>query len=122
MKIFANQILTDPEAKKRIGLYQLGNHRARMGVITGLPSIYLNNPKDLKLFIKSGKNVYVVMRQSDWQNEFSSLPMTTQATDIGWKKSKINKGTIESLLKEGLNSYLLEHSESYILLKAVGKG
>ena len=68
MKAFANQILADPQSNKQIGLYQLGNHRARMGVLTGLPSIYLNNPKELKQFIKSGKNCYIVMRQSEWKN------------------------------------------------------
>ncbi|MBT6600331.1 MAG: glycosyltransferase family 39 protein, partial [Nitrospina sp.] len=50
MKLFANKILSDSHTEKRIGLYQLGNHRARMGVMTGLPSIYLNNPEELKSF------------------------------------------------------------------------
>jgi hypothetical protein len=37
-----------------------------MGVMTGLPSIYLNSPEELELFIKSGNNIYIIMRQSDW--------------------------------------------------------
>ena len=55
MKLFANQILSDPQSNKHIGLYQLGNNRARIGVLTTLPAIYLNNPKELKLFIKSNE-------------------------------------------------------------------
>lgn len=51
---------------------------------------YLNSPKEVKTFIKSGKNVYVVMRQSDLKNEFYNLSMTITATDTGWKKMLIN--------------------------------
>ena len=122
MKTFANHILADPQVNKQIGLYQLGNHRARMGVLTGLPSIYLNNPEELKQFIQSGKNIYVVMRQSDWKNKFSNLPMSTQATDAGWKKSSANKINISLLLKDGIKTHLPKYSESYVLLKSENKG
>jgi hypothetical protein len=118
MKKFANQILADSQIEKRIGLYQLGNHRARMGVMTGLPSIYLNNPEDLKLFIETQNNVYIVMRQSDWQSEFRNLPITITATDTGWKKKSLDKEEIELLLQDGLKPHLQEYSESYVLLKA----
>ena len=117
MKKFANHILTDPQLEKRIGLYRLGNHRARMGVMTGLPSIYLKSPEELELFIKSGSNVYVVMRQSDLKSEFHNLPMTITATDTAWKKIRISKDKIALLLKDGLTSHLQEYSERYVLLK-----
>ena len=122
MKTFANHILADPQVNKQIGLYQLGNHRARMGVLTGLPSIYLNNPEELKQFIQSGNNIYIVMRQSDWQNKFSSLPMTMRATDTGWKKFRKNKVNITLLLKDGIKPHLPEYTESYVLLKAENNG
>ena len=117
MKKFANHILTDPQLEKRIGLYRLGNHRARMGVMTGLPSIYLKSPEELELFIKSGNNVYVVMRQSDLKSEFHNLPMTITATDTAWKKIRISKDKIALLLKDGLTPHLQEYSEKYVLLK-----
>ena len=117
MKKFANHILTDPQLEKRIGLYRLGNHRARMGVMTGLPSIYLKSPEELELFIKSGNNIYVVMRQSDLKSEFHNLPMTITATDTAWKKIRISKDKIALLLKDGLTSHLQEYSERYVLLK-----
>jgi len=117
MKKFANHILTDPKLEKRIGLYRLGNHRARIGVMTGLPSIYIKSPEELELFIKSGNNIYVIMRQSDLKNEFSDLPMTITATDTAWKKTRISKDTIALILKDGLASHLQEHSERYVLLK-----
>ena len=98
MKAFANHILADSQANKQIGLYQLGNHRARMGVLTGLPSIYLNTPEELKQFIQSRENVYIVMRQSEWENKFSDLPVTVKATDTGWKKSPKNKVKINLIL------------------------
>ena len=117
MKKFANQILTDPQLEKRIGLYRLGNHRARMGVMTGLPSIYLKNPEELELFIKSGNNIYIIMREFDFKNEFHDLPMTISATDTAWKKIRPGKDTIGLLLKDGLTKNLQEYSEGYVLLK-----
>ncbi|HIL26312.1 MAG TPA: glycosyltransferase family 39 protein [Nitrospinaceae bacterium] len=117
MKKFANHILTDPQLEKRIGLYRLGNHRARMGVMTGLPSIYLKSPEELELFIKSGNNVYIVMRQSDLKRGFNNLPMTITAIDTAWKKIRLNRDKIALLLKNGLTPYLQEYSERYILLK-----
>lgn len=117
MKKFANQILSDPQLEKRIGLYRLGNHRARMGVMTGLPSIYLKNPEELELFIKSGNNIYIIMRQFDFKNEFHDLPMTISATDTAWKKIRPGKDTIGLLLKDGLTKNLQEYSEGYVLLK-----
>ena len=117
MKKFANQILSDPQLEKRIGLYRLGNHRARMGVMTGLPSIYLKNPEELELFIKSGNNIYIIMRQFDFKNEFQDLQMTISATDTAWKKIRPGKDTIGLLLKDGLTKNLQEYSEEYVLLK-----
>ena len=121
MKKFANHILTDPQLEKRIGLYRLGNHRARMGVMTGLPSIYLNSHEELKMFIESKKNVYIVMRQADLKRDFRNLPMTLLATDSGWKKLRISKDEIELLLQDGLKARLQEYSERYVLLKVEGK-
>ncbi|MGY8765834.1 MAG: ArnT family glycosyltransferase [Nitrospinaceae bacterium] len=117
MKKFANQILSDPQLEKRIGLYRLGNHRARMGVMTGLPSIYLKNPEELELFIKSGNNIYIIMRQFDFKNEFQDLQMTISATDTAWKKIRPGKDKIGLLLKDGLTKNLQEYSEGYVLLK-----
>ena len=117
MKLFANKILSDSHTEKRIGLYQLGNHRARMGVMTGLPSIYLNNPEELKSFIRSGGIAYVVMRKADWKDEFLNLPMAIQATDAGWTNSRANKDVIRSFLNNLPISSLSKYSEVYILLK-----
>ena len=54
----------------------------------------------MKTLIKSGKNVYVVMRQSDLKNEFYNLPMTITTTDTGWEKLRISKDKIKLLLKD----------------------
>ena len=121
MKKFANQILSDPQINKSIGLYQLGNHRARIGVLTGLPSIYLKNPTELKRFIKLKENAYIIMRQSDWQRKFFDLPANARSTDVGWKALSVNKEMIGLLLKGGVRFNLPELSESYVLLKTVGK-
>lgn len=121
MKKFSDHIQTDPQLEKRIGLYRLGNHRARMGVMTSLPSIYLKNPEELKLFIESENNIYVVMRQSDLQSEFQNLPMTITETDTAWKKFHISKDKIALLLRDGLKTHLQEYFEKYVLLKVEGE-
>ena len=92
-----------------------------MGVMTGRPSIYLYSPEELELFIKPGNNVYVVMRQSDWENEFYNLPMTITATDTGWKKIRLSKDEIDLFLEDGLSPHLQEYSERYVLLKTQHK-
>ncbi|HIF03629.1 MAG TPA: glycosyltransferase family 39 protein [Nitrospinaceae bacterium] len=117
MKLFANKIISDSHTEKRIGLYQLGNHRARMGVMTGLPSIYLNNLEELKSFIRPGGIAYVVMRKGDWKDDFRNLPMAIQATDTGWMNSRANKDVIRSFLNNLPISSLSKYSEVYILLK-----
>jgi len=61
------------------------------------------------------------MRQYDWENQFSKLPMIAQATDSSWKKSKKNKVKIELILKNGIKPYLAEYSENYVLLKLKDK-
>ena len=72
MKTFAEKILTDPQVNKKVGLYQSGSHRARMGVLTGLPSINLNNEEELLKFIQNEKSVYIVISESKWKNNFSN--------------------------------------------------
>ena len=117
MKLFSDKILSDPQNNKNIGIYQLGNHRARIGVMTGLPAIHLKNPTELKLFIKSKNIAYIVMRKTEWEKNFHNLPVTTQTTATGWKKPRMTKLKFQSLLMNGLASQLDEYSESYILLK-----
>ena len=118
MKAFANEILADPQPNKKIGLYQLGNHRARMGVLTGLPSFYINNPIELKQFVQSEKNFYVVMRQSEWKIKFFDLPLIIKAKDTAWKNSREDKVKIDLILKNGIKPYLSQYSENYVLLKS----
>ena len=81
----------------------------------------LKNPDELKLFIKSKEIVYIVMRQSEWQENFHDSLVSAEDVDTGWKKSSITKVRIQSLLMRGLASQLDEYSESYILLKKTNK-
>jgi hypothetical protein len=119
MKKFAKEILADPHLEKRIGLYRLGNHRARMGVLTGLPSLYLNNAEELKQFIQSGKKVFVVMRESDWKEEFSDLPLALRAIDTGWRKVRLDQDRLRQIREDGLKPHLPEYTETYVLLAVV---
>ena len=118
MKIFAKHILADSKMNNQIGLYQLGNHRARLGVLTGLPSFHFNHPEDLEKFIKSTDNSFIIMRQSRWKDEFLNFPLTLQATDSGWKKSNKNEIKMSSVFKNGIKPYLSQYSENYVLLRS----
>jgi 4-amino-4-deoxy-L-arabinose transferase-like glycosyltransferase len=119
MKKFAEEILADPHPEKRIGLYRLGNHRARMGVLTGLPSLYLNNAEELKKFIQSEKKVFVVMREPDWKKEFSNLPLAFQAIDTNWRRVQLDWDKLRKIHDDGLKSHLPEYTETYVLLALV---
>tara|TARA_B100000315_G_scaffold202678_1_gene195448 strand:- start:419 stop:1657 length:1239 start_codon:yes stop_codon:yes gene_type:complete len=119
MKVFAEKILTDPRPEKQIGLYRLGNHRARMGVLTGLPSLYLNNAEELEQFIQSEKKVFVIMRESDWKEEFSNLPLILQSIDTGWRKVRLDWDRFRQIREDGLKSHLPEYAETYVLLAVV---
>ena len=119
MKVFAEKILTDPRPEKQIGLYRLGNHRARMGVLTGLPSLYLNNAEELEQFIQSEKKVFVIMRESDWKEEFSNLPLILQSIDTGWRKVRLDWDRFRQIREDGLKPHLPEYAETYALLAVV---
>jgi hypothetical protein len=47
--------------------------------------------------------------------------MTALATDSAWKKSSKNKTKIDTILRNGIELYLQEYSENYILLKPENK-
>jgi hypothetical protein len=117
MKVFANKISSDSQSNKHIGLYQLGNHRARIGVMTGLPAILLKNPDELKQFMESKESVYIVMRQAEWKKKFFELRAKVLAVDSGWRKLNITKSGVKSLLMGELDYQLNDYSENYVLLK-----
>ena len=83
MKIFSEKILsekiTDP-----IAVYRLGNQRAKLGVLTGQKSYNLSQPGQILQFMDSKGKVLVVMREKDFLNDFSHIPLKVVAEDIAW--------------------------------------
>ena len=72
-------------------------------------------------FIQNEKSVYIVISESKWENSFSSLPMTKEATDFVWKKSYKKDINPSLILKNGIKPYLEDYSKNYILFKAESK-
>jgi len=100
MKKFAQKILQTGSGNEKIGVFQLGSHQARIGVLTGQYAKYLFTPDGVRTFLQTEKKVYLVMRKSDWEKEFTDLSLIRQSTDTIWKKLRIDKNFLKKLWNE----------------------
>ena len=91
MKKFANQINLE-NFKGPIGIYQLGSHRARLGILTGRTVVTLHSPDEVENFLRTRQKIYMVIKESDWEKHFSKLELNIINKDQIIKKSqtKIN--------------------------------
>ncbi len=97
MKKFAGAIQKTSQGSERIGVYRMGSHQARIGVLTGHPAKYIFTPEDLNRFLDTEETVYVVMRDADWQGQFSGLPLELQSSDSIWKKRRVKWQDIKEM-------------------------
>ncbi|SVD41752.1 uncharacterized protein METZ01_LOCUS394606, partial [marine metagenome] len=98
MKAFAREILHHGNGNEPIAVYRLGNNRARLGVMTGQPVYLLSAPSEIAHFAESHKKYYLVMREADWKEEFKDLPLEFLKSDRMWKREKMKKGRLQSVL------------------------
>ena len=98
MKKFANHIENE-NIKGPIAIYKLGNHRARLGILTGRTVITLHSPEEVEKFLKPNEENYLVIKKTDWEKTISRSKTKIVMTDqIGIKKRTYIKG-INELLK-----------------------
>lgn len=115
MKKFAQEIADAGTGQEKIGVYQLGSHQARLGVLTGQHSKFIFTPEMLHTFIKTDQTVFVVLRESVWKEKFADLPLVQQATDTIWKKRRVDKKFLGELWDEGLQLQESDLIETIIL-------
>jgi len=87
MKKFANQIHLE-KFKGPIGVYQLGSHRARLGILTGRTVVTLHSPEEVGSFLETRKKIYMVIKESDWEKYFSKSELNIINKDQIIKKTK----------------------------------
>ena len=98
MKSFAREILHHGNGNEPVAVYRLGNNRARLGVLTGQPVYLLSAPSEITHFAESHKKYYLVMREADWKEEFKNLPLEFLKSDRMWKREKMKKDRLQSVL------------------------
>jgi 4-amino-4-deoxy-L-arabinose transferase-like glycosyltransferase len=103
MKKFAQEIAQTASGEEIIGVYRLGSHQSRMEVLAGQYSKYIFTPEQLHEFLATDKKVYLVIREAEWQEHFSDLPLPRQSTDQIWKKRRIDKKYLTKVWEQGLD-------------------
>ncbi len=97
MKKFADHIIQE-KIRGPIAIYKLGSHRARLGVLTGRTVVTLHSTHEFDKFLRKNQKTYLVVKKSDWENNFSNSEMKILMTDEIGVKTKVNSKEIKSLL------------------------
>jgi 4-amino-4-deoxy-L-arabinose transferase-like glycosyltransferase len=74
MKKFASHI-NQEKFKGPIAVYNLGSHRARLGILTGRMVVNLHFPDEVEEFLTTNQKIYLVIKESDWKKDFSKSDM-----------------------------------------------
>ena len=96
MKKFAEHI-NQEKISGPIAIYKLGNHRARLGVLTGRTVITLHSLQHANNFLKTNQKKYLVIKKTDWEKEFSNPEMKIIKTDQIRIKTRIKSTEIKNL-------------------------
>ena len=96
MKKFAEHI-NQEKISGPIAIYKLGNHRARLGVLTGRTVITLHSLQHAKNFLRTNQKKYLVIKKTDWEKEFSNPEMKIIKTDQIRSQTKIKSTEIKNL-------------------------
>jgi 4-amino-4-deoxy-L-arabinose transferase-like glycosyltransferase len=96
MKKFASHI-NQEKVKGPIAVYKLGSHRARLGILTGRMVIKLHTPDEVKEFLRANQKVYLVIKESDWEKDFSKTSMEIIEKDQIGSKTRIKPSEITGL-------------------------
>ena len=97
MKKFAEHI-NQENIREPIAIYKLGNHRARLGVLTGRTVVTLHSLQEAEKFLRTNQKKYLVIKKTDWENKFLNQKMEIIKTDQIRIKTRIKSNEIKSLL------------------------
>ncbi len=118
MKYFSEVIRAQGNGNEKITAFQMGSHRARLGILTGQMTVNVEETSAITDLAASPHPGYIVMREEDWNAHFQSLPLKIIARDTGWKKNGKKGRMITSIWQEGILSQKDNLLETYFLLGA----
>ncbi|MFT4579623.1 MAG: 4-amino-4-deoxy-L-arabinose transferase-like glycosyltransferase [Nitrospinales bacterium] len=96
MKKFASHI-NQEKFKGPIAVYKLGSHRARLGILTGRMVVKLHSPDEVEEFLRTKQIIYLVVKESDWEKDFSKTDMKIIKKDQIGSKTRIKSDEITGL-------------------------
>ena len=100
MKLFSEKILSDRIAGP-IGVYRLGNQRARLGVLTGQKVVGFSQPIQMQEFVESDEQVLLVISEKDFRNNLSSISFKVLSEDVAWLRSRVGRDRLLDFLWKG---------------------
>ena len=118
MKSFAHEIIKTAGGNEKIIMIRMGNHRPRMEISTGHTTLLLHHPEELQGQLDSHEKIFVVMRESDWQNDFKQFPLTAISSDKIWRETRIDKNTWTQIKDAGMKIDLKKYQEKVLLFAA----
>jgi 4-amino-4-deoxy-L-arabinose transferase-like glycosyltransferase len=96
MKKFASHI-NQEKFKGPIAVYKLGSHRARLGILTGRMVVKLHSPDETEEFLRTNEKIYLVIKESDWEKDFSKTGLKIIKKDQIGSKTRIKSNDITGL-------------------------
>ncbi len=115
MKAFSGYI-NQENFKGPITVFRLGSHRARLGILTGRTVVKLYDPIQVREFLKAGQKFYLIVRETDWLENFSKSGLKIVMQDQIGKKTQINSGEILDVIKIEKLRKLLNSTETIYLM------
>ncbi|GJL79626.1 MAG: dolichyl-phosphate-mannose--protein mannosyltransferase [Nitrospinaceae bacterium] len=116
MKKFAQEIIQTRTGNEIVGVFQLGSHQARVGVLTGQTAKFIFLPEWVRDFVNDNEKFYLIMKESEWKEKFNDLDLVLRSSDTIWKKRRIDKDFLRKLWHEGLHLNPSDHLETIVLL------
>jgi len=111
MKKFASHI-NQEKFKGPIAVYNLGSHRARLGILTGRMVVKLHSPDEVEEFLRTNKKIYLVIKESDWKKDLSKTDMEIIKKDQIGRKPRIESNEITGLFDTEKLGKILRSTET----------
>ena len=115
MKKFAAHI-NQENFKGPIAVYKLGSNRARLGILTGRRVVKLRSPEEVEEFFQTRQKIYLVIKESDWEKDFSILDMKIIKKDQMGRKTRIKPNEIPGLLDMEKLRGILNSTETLLFM------
>ncbi len=115
MKRFASYI-SQEKIKGPIAVYKLGSHRARLGILTGRMVVKLHSPGEVEEFLTTNQKIYLVIKESDWEKDFSKRDMEIIKKDQIGRETRIKSSEITGLFDTGKLRKIFSSTETLYLI------